>query len=124
MWVRVIRRELAETRALLRPVFAYPAGWFDAATCVHLHESVDWHWGPNHHPGQSSWNGYYNGFQFVLSTWRSTYAPGEPHGYTYDHPEAASVAEQYRRAFVNWQRNGNRFGGGQWPRSSRTCGVA
>jgi hypothetical protein len=93
------------------------------AWCIHEHESRDWHWGPAHHPGQARWNGYYNGFQFVLGTWQSTYLPGEPHGRTFWHPDEASPAEQFHRAYVNWNRNGHRFGGGQWPRSSAACGL-
>lgn len=101
----------------------YPPGWKTAATCIHLHEEIDWHYGPNHHPARYRWNGYYGGFQFVIGTWHSTFLPGEPHGHTYEHPEDASIGEQYHRAFINWIHNGHRFGGGQWPTSSAECHV-
>jgi hypothetical protein len=102
-----------------------PAWWLASSgwRCIHDNESVDWHWGPNHHPRQFGWNGYFGGFQFTLSTWRSTFT-SEPHGWTWLHPEAASPAEQRYRAFVNWLRNGRRWGGIQWPVSSRRCGLA
>jgi hypothetical protein len=41
-WLAIIRRELAETRAQLRPRYAVPAWWLTGALCVHRGESGNW----------------------------------------------------------------------------------
>lgn len=125
---------LAATSAVLCAVFAMatpahrfpvpPKMWLAQASCIHQHESVDWHWGPTHHPGQTSWNGYYGGFQFVLSTWQSLFGPGEHRGASFYRPDSASPSEQRWRAYKAWLRNGHSFGANhQWPTSASECGV-
>lgn len=106
--------------------FRFPAGWLQGAFCIHRHESVRWNWGPSYHPGQAAWNGYWNGYQFVLSTWQSLFTPAEARSYPlfYERPDLAPIREQTYRAYLNWLRNGRRWGGSQWPNSSRECGLA
>jgi hypothetical protein len=92
IWVAVIRRELAETRAALRPGYSVP-GWFtQAALCLHSHEGA---WNSN------TGNGYYGGLQYLLSTWASV------GGVT--RPDLASPREQIYRAFLVWSRDGGSF---------------
>jgi hypothetical protein len=101
--LRWTRRELAETRAALRPRYRVP-GWFvGAATCLHSHEGA---WDSN------TGNGYFGGLQFLLSTWASV------GGVT--RPDVASPAEQIYRAFLVWQRDGGSFR--EWGTASR-CGL-
>lgn len=114
-------RSTAEARQ-----FRFPPGWLHGAFCIHRHESVRWNWGPSYHPGQAGWNGYWGGYQFVLSTWQSTFTRAEERRYPlfYARPDLAPIREQTYRAFINWKRNGHRWGGNQWPRSSYACGLA
>lgn len=105
IWVRVIRRELAETRAALRPAnpWPVPAWWLPGALCVHRLESTDWHIanGP-----------YANGMQFTLSTWESV--GGTAAGWRW-----ASPAEQMYRSYLLWRSQG----WAPWPNTSRACGL-
>ncbi|HWT46091.1 MAG TPA: transglycosylase family protein [Vicinamibacterales bacterium] len=104
IWVAVIRRELAETRAQLRPRYSVPAWFVGAATCLHSHEGA---WNSN------TGNGYYGGLQFLLSTWASV------GGVT--RPDVASPQEQIYRAFLVWERDGGSFR--EWG-TAGMCGLA
>jgi hypothetical protein len=105
VWVTVIRRELAETKAQLqprRPLF--DRGWLAEATCIHEHEGA---WNAN------TGNGYFGGFQFLLGTWASV-------GGTV-RPDLASPQEQLHRARLVWLRDG-----GSWREwgTAGMCGLA
>jgi hypothetical protein len=89
--------------------------------CIHRHESVDWH--RDHVDWRDNPSDYAGGLQFTDATWRSLFGPSEQDEYVYAHPAVASPREQLYRAWLNWRRNGNRFGGRQWPHSSAECGV-
>jgi hypothetical protein len=79
---------------------SYSAKWLAQAQCVHLKEGV---WTAN------TGNGYYGGFQFAAQTWLRVGGkpdpafrhPGDPR-----FPFRASVAEQMRRAWLLWKRDG------------------
>lgn len=106
VWIRVIRRELGETRAALKPrVAAFagpPAWWLAAADCVHRHESIDWF-------QRGAFSG---GMQFLDSTWHAVGGSGR----AADH----SPAEQLYRAYLLWRSQG----WSPWPNTSRMCGLA
>jgi hypothetical protein len=98
VWVTVIRRELAETRAQLVPA------WFvQPILCVHSGESRDWH---------ISNPPYANGLQFTLQSWEAV-------GGTAASWRWASPAEQMYRAYRLWLIQG----WGAWPNTSRVCGL-
>jgi hypothetical protein len=85
------------------------------AMCIHRHESLDWH-------RVTDWLGRpsvdHGGMQIAVSTWTSFAArpfPGDP--------AAATPREQLIVSYRIWRANGRRFGGSQWPVSSRVCGV-
>jgi hypothetical protein len=101
--LRWTRRELAETRAALRPRYRVP-GWFvSAALCVHRGESRDWH---IYNPP------YANGLQFTLSTWLSVGGASSTWA-------SASPAEQLYRGYLLWKSQGWQ----PWPTTSRACGL-
>jgi hypothetical protein len=105
IWIAVIRRELAETRAQLRPRPSWPIpSWFrSAALCVHNGESRDWHiLNPP----------YANGMQFTLQSWTAV-------GGSSSTWQWASPAEQLYRAYRLWLIQG----WGAWPNTSRACGL-
>ena len=105
IWIRVIRRELAETRAALtprRPLF--DPVWLAQATCIHEHEGA---WDAN------TGNGYFGGMQFLPSTYRSV--GGRADG----RADLDSPQEQLRRAHIVWARDG---GWGEWG-TAGACGV-
>lgn len=104
VWVRVVRRELAETRAQLRPRPLFPAWWLAQATCIHQHEGA---WNSN------TGNGYFGGMQFLASTYRSV--GGRADG----RADLDSPQEQLRRAFAVWKRDGGWF---EWG-TAGACGV-
>lgn len=93
----------------------WPAWWYSQAMCIHRHESTDWH-------RRTNWLGYpsrdHGGMQIDVGTWASY----RPAGYPPD-PAAASPGQQLYVAWLIWLANGHRFGGHQWPLSSRLCGV-
>lgn len=93
----------------------WPAWWQREATCIHLHESVDWH-------KRTDWLGRpspdHGGMQIDVGTWRSF----APRGYPTD-PADASPAQQLAVAYRIWLANGHSFGGRQWPNSSKACGL-
>jgi hypothetical protein len=101
--LRWTRRELAETRAALRPRYRVPAWFLSAALCVHRGESSDWH---------ISNPPYANGMQFELSTWTSV--GGNASSWRW-----ASPAEQLYRSYLLWQSQGWT----PWPNTSRACGL-
>jgi hypothetical protein len=93
----------------------YPRGWLAQAACIHLHESVDWH-------KRTDWLGRpspdHGGYQIDVGTW----AAFAPRSWPSD-PASASPGQQ---TFVAWRiyvANGRRWGGHQWPNSSRACGL-
>lgn len=99
-----------------------PAGFIRQAMCIHRHESTRWH--RNHVDWRGLPSRYTGGYQFTDRTWAAMFRPSERGLFVYRHPAAASVREQTYRAFVNWRANGRRWGGSQWPNSSRECGLA
>lgn len=89
---------------------AYPKSWSSAARCIRQKESGS-RWHLVDRP-------YFGAYQFVLGTWR-THAPAAfPR-----RPDRASPRQQTFVAFRVWKANGDRWGGSQWPNSSRACGV-
>jgi transglycosylase-like protein len=80
------------------------AGTGGTWACLRQHES-----GGNY--AEDTGNGYYGAYQFSLSTWRAMGGTGLP--------SDASPAEQDALA----QRLQQRAGWGQWPNTSRMCGV-
>lgn len=89
--------------------------WLREAACIHEHESVDWHkttdW-----QGHPSWD--HGGMQIDVRTWAS-YAP---RGFPAD-PADATPREQLYVAYQIWVANGRRWGGNQWPNTSKACGL-
>lgn len=92
-----------------------PAWWLKQATCIHDHESVDWHkttdWLGRPSPDQG-------GMQIDVRTWTSM----APRGFPVD-PAASTPRQQLIVAYRIYVANGRRFGGNQWPNSSRECGL-
>jgi hypothetical protein len=102
--VRVIRRELAETRAALHPKPLFDPGWLAEATCIHEHEGA---WDAN------TGNSYYGGMQFLIATWRSVGGVGLP--------SDATPQEQLLRAHLVWLRDGRSWR--EWG-TAEMCGLA
>jgi resuscitation-promoting factor RpfB len=81
-------------------VRSYSEEWLAQARCVHTKEGP---WSAN------TGNGYYGGLQFAAKTWLRAGGkpdpafkhPGDPR-----YPFRASPAEQLRRAFIMWMRDG------------------
>lgn len=103
VWIPILRRELAETRAQLHPQprTPWPAWWYGQAMCIHSHEGA---WNDN------TGNGYFGGMQFLESTWSGV---AGAHDDAFDHPGdqtnhpfAASPVEQLYRAWLVWRRDG------------------
>jgi hypothetical protein len=69
------------------------------------------HWESNSNPADNTGNGYYGMFQFSLPTWRSVGGVGLP--------SDASAATQLALAIKLQARSG----WGQWPVTSRKCGL-
>lgn len=97
------------------PAQAYPAWWMKQANCIHQHESTDWH-------KRTDWRGYpsrdHGGYQIDVSTWQAFAPKTWPHD-----PADASPAQQTLVAWRIYVANGRRWGNGQWPLSSRACGL-
>lgn len=90
-----------------------PRWWLVQAACIHRYETLG-------SRGMASWrldthNGFYGGFQFTSATWHSVGGSGLPNH--------ATPAEQRYRAWINWNRNGKRWGGQQWPATAAACGL-
>lgn len=109
VWVPIIRRELAETRAQLRPQprAPWPAWWYAQAMCIHSHEAVDWHEKSN--PDDRG------GMQFAWSTWQAFGGHGDP--------ADASPAEQLYRAWLLYSSLGRWGTTAGWPQTSIACGL-
>ena len=94
---------------------AYPAWWVKQANCIHLHESTDWH-------KRTDWRGYpsrdHGGYQIDVGTWQSF----APRTWPRD-PADATKAQQTLVAWRIYVANGRQWGNGQWPLSSRACGL-
>lgn len=91
-----------------------PAWWLRQADCIHRHESLDWH-------RVTDWTGAYSrdhgGMQIDVDTWRAYRLDGFP-----TDPATATRIQQLEVAYRIWRANGQRWGG-QWPNSSRECGL-
>jgi hypothetical protein len=102
------------------PAAAYPSWWRRQARCIH-HQETHASWTHGWHLTHT-WAGapsrQRGGFQIDVNTW-AAYAPRR---WTRD-PAAASRAQQLLVAWRIWRGNGDRWGGNQWPNSSRACGV-
>jgi hypothetical protein len=88
--------------------FGYSADWLAEAHCVHLKEGP---WTAN------TGNGYYGGMQFAAATWlRAGGAPQAAFKHPGDprYPFRASVAEQLRRAYIVWKRDGGTWRSWGW----------
>lgn len=105
IWVHVIRRELAETRAQLAPRVPWPAYWYGQAMCIHRYEAVDWH--ERRNPSSRG------GMQIQYATWSSVGGRGDP--------ADASPGEQLLRAFFIWHRDGGSWR--EWTTAGK-CGLA
>jgi hypothetical protein len=110
--VPIIRRELAETRAQLRPRNPWDADWFAQAICVHSREG--------------GWNSigyvhgvptYGGGMQFLISTWRSVGG----HERSIYEIAASPPREQLYRAWLVWRRDGGRWA--EWG-TAGACGLS
>lgn len=92
-----------------------PRSWLPDAICVHEQESSDWHYGPEHH-GSRPWSGYYNGFQFLKSTWLRA---EKLTGLFYD-IVGAPIWVQVRNAYAIFHDDGDSWK--EWgPRTLRNC---
>jgi hypothetical protein len=87
-----------------------PAWWLRQASCIHRHESVDWHRRWVDWRGQPSV--YAGGMQFRQSTWTSAGGRGEPW--------QASPREQLYRAWLVYRRDGGSWR--EWGTAS-VCGL-
>jgi hypothetical protein len=105
--LRWTRRELAETRAALRPRAPWPSWWYAQAMCIHRNEAVDWHEKSN--PEDRG------GMQFSWSTWRAFGGSGDP--------ADASSSEQLYRAWLLYSHLGRWGTTAGWPRTSVACGL-
>jgi hypothetical protein len=91
----------------------YTAAWLAQATCVHLAEGP---WSAN------TGNGYFGGMQFSAQTWLRVGGkpdpafkhPGDPR-----YPFRAPVAEQMKRAWLLWKRDGSTWR--SWGGVGRSC---
>jgi len=94
-----------------------PAQWLPGALCVHAHESGDFHYGPSRHRSTASWNGYYNGWQFTLSTWqRADRLLGR-----HDDPQWSAPWVQLWHVWAIWKDD--RGSWREWPHTARMCGL-
>lgn len=104
VWIRVIRRELAETRAQLQPrVVAGPSWLWNAFMCIHSHEGS---WTDDGAP-------YWGGLQFGWSEWQrfgGNFAPSA---------NLATPAEQIAAGIAYWRVAGF----SPWPNTARMCGL-
>lgn len=76
------------------------AAWLAQARCIHLKEGS---WTAN------TGNGFFGGFQFAAKTWRRVGGKADPafaHPGDPAFPFRASTAEQLRRAWILWKRDG------------------
>lgn len=110
VWIPILRRELAETRAALRPPSPYrgvPSWFVTAALCIHRYEGS---WTDTGDP-------FWGGMQFMLSTWYRNGGVGLP--------SSASPATQIAVAYRTWVNAGGNSGAfhSQWPQTSRRCGY-
>lgn len=107
VWLPIVRRELGETRAQLRPRYAVPAWWLRDALCVHRGESSDW----------SIENPPYSGGMQMDATFQRTYGPEfvARYGSAGHWPPAVQLLVAYR----GWLKQG----WGAWPNTSRACGL-
>jgi hypothetical protein len=81
-------------------VHTYSAEWLAQARCIHAKEAP---WRAN------TGNGYFGGMQFAAKTWLRAGGKPDPafkHPGDARYPFSASPAEQLRRAFVVWTRDG------------------
>src|SRR5690242_538294 len=80
-----------------------PRWWLRDALCIHKREGA---WNAN------TGNGYYGGFQFLLSTWTSVGGMVRP--------DLATPREQLYRAWRVYRRDGNSWR--EWG-TARACGL-
>lgn len=94
---------------------AYPEWWVKQASCIHQHESTNWR-------KTTDWLGRpspdHGGYQIDVGTWRHF----APRTWPQD-PAYATPAQQTLVAWRIYVANGRRWGGNQWPNTSRLCGV-
>jgi hypothetical protein len=107
IWIKVIRRELAETRAALTPRYSVPDWWRSDALCVHSGESSNW----------AIDNPPYSGGMQMDSEFQSHYGPEfvARWGSAGHWPPAVQLLVAYRGWLVQ--------GWGAWPNTSRACGL-
>jgi hypothetical protein len=105
--LRWTRRELAETRAALRPRYRVPAWWLPGALCVHNGESRDW----------TIENPPYSGGMQMDATFQRNYGPEflARYGSAGRWPVVVQLLVAYRGWLVQ--------GWGAWPNTSRACGL-
>lgn len=80
-----------------------PKWWLPGALCIHRHEGAF---------NANTGNGYYGGFQFLLSTWQSVGG--------HVRPDLASPREQLYRAWLVYRRDGNSWR--EWG-TATLCGL-
>lgn len=109
VWVRVIRREIAETKAALRPRRQLASSWLVGAfMCIHSHEGA---WDAN------TGNGYHGGLQMDAS-FEAAY--GAEYVSRWGGAENWPVWAQVNAAIRAYQ-SGRGFS--PWPQTARMCGL-
>jgi hypothetical protein len=108
----ILRWAAVLVTALLIPASAsaYSASWKAQAACIRHFESGN------------NWRLELPKFAGAYSFARSTWASFKPRRWPLD-PAKASPAQQTLVAWRIYVANGHRWGGNQWPNSSRACGV-
>lgn len=106
VWIPILRRELAETRAQLPPRAPWPAWWYGQAMCIHRHEGA---WNEKSNPDDRG------GMQFAWSTWQAFGGHGDP--------ADASPWEQLYRAWLLYSHLGRWGTSAGWPLTSIACGL-
>jgi hypothetical protein len=102
------------------PAHAYPTSWLHEAHCIHQQETRG-RWATRWHLTRT-WTGATSRQRGGLQIDEDTWAAFAPRRWTRD-PAHASRAQQLFVAWRIWHANGDRWGGNQWPNSSRACGV-
>jgi hypothetical protein len=103
IWIAVLKRELAETRAALEPRAAAASWLWNAFMCIHRYEAA---WDDSGAP-------YWGGLQFGWNEWRifgGRYAASA---------DLASPAEQIAAGVAYWRVAGF----APWPNTARMCGL-
>lgn len=108
VWIPILRRELRETRAALRPQPVAPKWLVDAFACIHHYEGS---WSAN------TGNGYYGGLQMDIA-FQSRY--GADFMRAYGTADRWPIRAQLTAAVRAYQSGRGFY---PWPNTARTCGL-